>query len=139
MKVTFSTKQSVPVRYLKAKCGVRYWEDAKVNGVEDADGTLIPCRDGDYWCLLIDLESGEIENWTPGVTASVHYKVCDDGEYVLLNEERQEVRKIDGYVPVMLSPKDNGFGDYVIMDIDENGMIQGWKVDLLCFEKEDRD
>lgn len=134
VNVTFTTKQSVPVRYLQAECGVRYWEDATVNGVEDADGTLIPCRDGDSWSPLIDLETGKIENWRQGVTASIHYKVCDDGVYMLLNEAKEEVHRIDGYVPEMLSPKDNGFGDYVIMDVDADGMIQGWKADLRAFE-----
>jgi hypothetical protein len=137
MKVTFTTKQSVPVRYLRAECGVRYWEDGKVDGVEDADGSLIPCRDGEYWRPLIDLETGQIMNWTPGVTANIHYKVCDDGKYVLLSENMSEVRTIDGYVPAMLSPKEDGFGDYVIMDVDAEGMIQNWKPDLRAFEKDD--
>lgn len=38
--------KSVPVKYIRARCGVRYWEDGKVNGVEDADGSRIPCREG---------------------------------------------------------------------------------------------
>ena len=134
-KFKIKTEKSVDVRYLLAACGVRYWEDATVDGVGDADGSLIPCREGDYWCPAIDLETGKIENWKQGVTANIHYKVCDDGTYALLDEGRQEVVKIDGYVPLMLSPKDNGFGDYVIMDIDADGMIQGWKVDLSCFER----
>jgi len=131
---TLKTEKTVAVRYLQAKCGVRYWEDASVDGVEDADGSLIPCRDGDYWCPLIDLETGKVENWRQGVTAEIHYKVCDDGEYALLDETKENVKTIDGYVPEMLSPKDNGFGDYVIMDIDAEGAIQGWKTDLRAFE-----
>lgn len=137
MKVTFTTKQAVPVRYLQAKCGVRYWEGATVNGVEDTEGALIPCREGDYWCPLIDLETGQILNWTPGVTADIHYKICDDGEYALLDEAKNEVRRIDGYVPAMLSPKDSGYGDYVIMDVSAEGAIQGWKADLSGFEGDD--
>lgn len=131
---TLKTEKTVAVRYLLAKCGVRYWEDASVDGVEDTDGSLIPCREGDCWCPMIDLETGKIENWRKGVTAKIHYKVCDDGEYALLDEAKESVRTIDGYVPEMLSPKDNGFGDYVIMDIDAEGVIQGWKADLRAFE-----
>ena len=37
-----ATTTRVPVKYLRAECGVRYWEDATVNGVEDTDGKLIP-------------------------------------------------------------------------------------------------
>lgn len=29
--------KSVEVKYLRARCGVRYWEDATVNGEEDTD------------------------------------------------------------------------------------------------------
>lgn len=132
---TLKTEKTVAVRYLLAKCGVRYWEDASVDGVEDADGSLIPCRDGDYWCPLIDLETGKIENWRQGVAAEIHYKVCDDGEYALIDEAKECVKTVDGYVPSMLSPKDNGYGDYVIMDVDAEGLIQKWKVDLGCFEE----
>jgi hypothetical protein len=34
----------------------------------------------------------------------------------------------------MLSPKENGYGDYIIMDIDEFGFIKSWSVDLDEFE-----
>lgn len=34
-------------RYLEVCAQVRYWEDATVNGAEDADGTLIPAPCGE--------------------------------------------------------------------------------------------
>jgi hypothetical protein len=34
-------------------------------------------------------------------------------------------------------PKENGYGDYIIMDVDENGMIQDWVAILLDFDNED--
>jgi hypothetical protein len=126
-----------PVRYLRARCGVRYWEDAKVNGVADTEGNLIPGRVGTSWCPLIDLETGKIENWTPGTTADIHYKVADDGDYVLLDADRNVVKEIEGYVPSIMSPKESGHGDYVIMDIDGDGVIQNWEVDLDEFEVDD--
>jgi hypothetical protein len=45
-----------------------------------------------------------------------------------------EVASIDGYVPSMMCPKDNGHGDYVIMDIGADGTIDKWRVDLGPFE-----
>jgi len=135
MKLTVATKQELQVTYLRAKCGVRYWEDASVDGVEDTDGTLIPCREGDYWCPLINLETGKIENWRQGVTADIHYKVCDDGVYTLLDANHVEVTRIADYVPSIMSPKDAGYGDYVIMDVDADGVIQKWKPSLKAFEK----
>lgn len=136
MKIEVNKKKAVEVRYLQAECGVRYWEDAEVNGDEDSDGVLIPCRVKETWSPVIDLENGTIENWPKGVTASVHYKVCDDGIYRLLDADRKKIKEIDGYVPKIMSPGGSGYGDYVIMTIDANGKIDNWSVDLEEFEDE---
>ena len=130
------SKRHVPVVYLQAECGVRYWEDAKVNGREDADGTLIPCRDKDTWAPLIELATGMIENWPKGTVADIHYKVCDDGAYHLLDVDREVVASIDGYVPTMMCPEGEGYGDYVIMQVDGDGKIAKWKADLTEFTEQ---
>lgn len=125
----FERKEIVGYDVEKVRCmmGVRYWEDATLNGKEDTDGE-IPLRKGDTWDITIDLESGTIENWTKGVTASVHYKVCDAGEYELIDLDGNIAAEKQCYVPSFLAPKKSGYGDYVIMDIDENGYIDGWNV-----------
>lgn len=64
MKVEIKTTKET----LLVDAGVRYWEDASVNGIEDEKG-LIPCRDGERWKPIIDIESGVITNWTKGVVA----------------------------------------------------------------------
>ena len=92
------TESGVPVKFLRARCGVRYWEDAEVNGKADEDGSLIPCRNGEEWCPLIDLAEGRIVDWPPGTTASIHYKVCDEGVYELLDKNCKVVIRCDGYV-----------------------------------------
>lgn len=147
MKFTVATKQSVEVKYLRARCGVRYWEDAIVNGEEDTDGSRIPCRKGTAadndrlgggdWCPTIDLETGKIEGWPEGTTARLHYKVCDDGDYALLDADRNVVKAIDGYVPDIMCPGDASYGDYVIMTIGADGVIANWRVDLSDFERDD--
>lgn len=121
------------VTQLHAECGVRYWEDAEVDGVQDDDGN-IPCRSGDMWSVLIDLDTGVVLNWTKGVRADVHYKVCDMGRYRLLNSQGNLVKEIEGYVPSIMSPGGAGYGDYVIMSIDAEGKIENWKVSLDEFE-----
>ena len=131
--------QVFEVAYLQASCDVRYWEDANVNGEVDTDGTLIPCRNGDQWEPLIDLDTGRIVNWKEGVTANVHYKVCDAGMYRLLDADKKVVVQIDGYVPLIMCPEGNGYGDYVIMNIDEKGQIANWTVELEAFEQDDDD
>ena len=122
MKV--SIKKEVEVRYLKAECNVRYWEDCRVNGKEDTDGDLIPMRSGDIWEILIDLDFGIIIGWPNTVEADVHYKVVDSGKYTLLDSEKSFVSEIDGYVPGIMCPGDDGYGDYVIMKIGKDGVIQ---------------
>lgn len=136
MTFTIELKQTVTkeIKYLKAECGVRYWEDGEVNGIEDEDGTLIPCRVKDAWCPTIDLTTGTIEDWPEGTIADVHYKVCDAGVYQLLDAEKNVVLSIDGYVPKIMAPGGGGYGDYVVMTIGPDGKIVGWSVDLDGFE-----
>jgi hypothetical protein len=131
----------IEVAFLSVSAKVRYWEDSVVDGVEDIDGDLIPCRnvDSEIWTPIIDLEAGKIINWNEdkdniGRTAEIHYKVCDAGMYQLWSKDNTTIVEIDGYVPNMLSPKENGYGDYIIMDIDEFGFIKSWSVDLDEFE-----
>jgi hypothetical protein len=43
----------------------------------------------------------------------------------------------DGYVPEIMCPEGNGYGDYIIMKVNENGYIANWDADLSDFEEED--
>lgn len=137
--LTISVKQAVIVKYLKAVCGVRRWGAAEVNGEPDNEGDKMPCRVGNAWCPIIDLNTGIIEHWPQGTTAEVHYKVCDDGTYALLDVNKKPVKQIEGYVIDMMCPKENGYGDYVIMDIDATGKIADWKCSLAEFEESEDD
>ena len=136
MKVVVKVKTKVEVKTLKVKAGVRYWEDATVDGIEDEKGDLIPCRDGDYWCPEIDIDKGKITNWKQGVKADVHYKVCDDGSYYLQDSDGKTILSIENnYVPEIMCPSDKGYGDYIIMNIDENGVIANWNPSIKGFKK----
>jgi hypothetical protein len=134
MKIKLKIEKEFDVMYLQAESGVRYWEDTTVNDQEDTQGDLIPCRNGDYWKPLININTGIIENWQIGKKADIHYKCCDDGTYRLLDQNKKEIISIDGYVPNMMCPKEDGYGDYVIMDVDSEGRIQKWKVDFSYFQ-----
>lgn len=127
MKVKLVIEKEFDVKYLKAEVGVRYWEDSSVDGVEDSEGDLIPCRDGEYWTPIIDVETGIIVNWDQGKTAKIHYKSCDDNVFTLLDSKQEPINSIEGYVIDMMCPVGEGFGDYVIMHIDENGKIDKFK------------
>ena len=108
-----------------------------MDGVEDEQGDLIPCREGDIWKPIINVDSGKILNWTQGVTAEVHYKVCDQCSWELLDESGNVIKSVkDEYVPDTLCPKEEGYGDYIIMDVDANGMIANWKFELAGLDLE---
>jgi hypothetical protein len=135
MKARIYAEKEVDLRTLHVDAGVRYWNDTEINGTADTEnGDNIPCKAGNRWQPVIDLETGQIMNWEKGKSADVHYKVCDDGNYYLKDEDGIMVTSIErDYVPGILCPKERGYGDYIIMDIDENGFIQGWKADISDF------
>ena len=125
-ELVLTTVARFEVKYLQVEANVRYWEDSSINGVEDTMGDLIPCREGETWKPLIDVDEGRIANWTTGTIAVIHYKVCDDGIYKLLDDSKEVIKEIDGYVPDLMCPQENGFVDYIIMNVDENGIISKW-------------
>lgn len=135
MKLTLKVKQEFEVKYLLAKVGARYREDATVNGVEDIEENLMPCFEGKNWCPLIDIESGQILNWEKGKEAYVHYKSCDENNFYLLDKTKNVISEKEGYVINMMCPAEDGFGDYVIMNIDSDGFIKNFKADLSDFKK----
>jgi hypothetical protein len=136
MKNTILVKKEVELKTLHVEAGVRYWEDATVNGKEDVDGLLIPCKDGDTWKPIIDIDNGQILNWNKGTEADIHYKVCDDGSYFIKDADGETVLSIEGdYVPKLMCPKGEGYGDYIIMDVDKDGFIGNWKANLNGFRK----
>lgn len=70
MKITISKTTEFEAVYLKVDAGVRYWEDAEVNGVSDSENPpTIPCAefihaDNEYrWRPIIDIDNGVITNW----------------------------------------------------------------------------
>jgi hypothetical protein len=115
-------------RFIEVDAGVRYWEDARLNGKEDANGE-IPLRNGDAWQPTIELDTGRVLGWPEGMEADIHYKVCDEGQYWLLDDSGARIAKWRGYyVPNdILCVGDSGYGDYIIFKIGADGLIVGWK------------
>lgn len=149
MKITINKPTEFEAVYLEVDAGVRYWDDGYINGMEDTDceetdgSPRMPCAEymGEQnmilrgnnwrWRPLIDIETGRIVNWSQGTTASVHYKVCDDLFCDILDGNKNVITSYDGYVPKIICPAGEGYGDYIIMNIDENGFIQGWQKELI--------
>lgn len=131
MKITITEPKEVEAFYLQVHAGVRYWEDATVGMIEDTEGDLIPCRNGEYWEPKIKIDTGIIVNWEQGKVADIHYKVCDDGKYSILDEDGQVITERACYVPNILCIDDDGFGDYIIMKVKDNGQIENWNPNKL--------
>jgi len=135
MKATVTIEKEVDIKTVEVRAHVRYWEDSEINGVPDEKGTLTPCREGELWCPIIDIDTGVILNWIKGVKANVHFKVCDAGSYFLKDAEGKVVlSREDDYVPNELIP--GSYGDYIEMSIDENGKIADWTPSLGDFINE---
>lgn len=134
MKVKIYALTEVEVAYIRVDTYVVFWEDACVNGVQDDNDTpSMPCVDseGYYWQPLINVETGQIENWEKGITANTRYKVCDEFKCEFLNEKKEVLKSYDGYVPEFMYPNGDGWGDYIKLIIDEEGYIKGWNKDLV--------
>lgn len=134
MRFTMPMQADVEAVHLLIDIGPRYWEDAVVDNIEEVEAApRIPLREGDRWILRIEVDTGRILDWPAGVTARTHYKVCDDGLYRLLDGNGTVLAEREGYVPLFLSPLENGYGDYVILDIGPDGRISGWNPDIEWF------
>ena len=97
---------------------------------KNTKGDLIPCRNGDRWKPVIDIETGIVTNWEQGKNAEIYYEVLYDGEYLLRDENNNNVTKYKGYyVPDFLGK----FGDYIFLSIDINGQIRNWNFDPNTF------
>ena len=136
------------IRYVQLEAGVRYWEDADINGVEDVDlceakeptaprmPFAIPTGEktniapyGEYmWKILINVKTGNIVDWPVGTTADVHYKTCDENVVTFCDENKEPISdRYECYVPHFLSPGGDGYGDYIILTVEENGHITNFR------------
>ena len=147
MKISIIKPVEFEAKFLKVRAGVRYPEDSefievendrKINYIsDDEENPKMPFMEVEndkyghksfYWQPTIDLENGIIINWPKGVKVHVFYKVCDDFECTVYDEYDNEVLHYEGYVPDFMAIKEEGYGDYIDMIIDENGCIQDWNI-----------
>lgn len=81
------------------------------------------------YTIEFSLQTKDNKQFRYGFCLNAHYKVCDDGEYVFLDENMNEIINITNeydqyYVPDFLSIEDEGYGDYVHINIDGEGKIE---------------
>lgn len=115
-----------------------YPEDAEVNGVREpeADESENPddveykmpgiCKVSKswgtewHWKVKIDIPSGKILNWPQGTTAKTWYKTSDCCGLKYLGKSYND------YVPEFLEIYDSDCGDYIYIEILEDGTIKDW-------------
>ncbi len=125
------------VKYLNIDAGVRYWNDSCINGNEDADDDpkmpfAIKIKDSKWrWRPIIEVEQGKIVNWPTYIYAAINYKVCDDFYCAGVDENGVVLAEYGGYVPTIMSPDGGGWGDYIIMHVNAEGIIENWDKELM--------
>lgn len=126
MKTTQLIEKELDIKFVKAVMAVRY---------EDEDIPYdFPFRENDTLTLIIDVETGAIQNWPLGVAADVYMKVCDEGSYFLIDDKGEVVASmVNDYVPNRLIP--GKYGDYVDLKINEEGIITNWSVNIRSFNE----
>ncbi|MDR1924788.1 MAG: hypothetical protein LBQ66_10480 [Planctomycetaceae bacterium] len=76
--------------------------------------------------LKIDVKTGKIQNWKSITSVDIFLKVTDNGIYKLYDENLNLLYAIHGYVPNELIPERDGFGDYITLNVNEDGLITNW-------------
>lgn len=121
------------MRILKVCADARYTNDAEIfnpdtSKFEEDTNAKMPCLKGTNWCPEIDVDRGVIINWTQGVEAILHYKVCDGFSAEVLVDGNVVAKVENEYVPDCMCPADEGYGDYIVMHVNPDGSIDNWKV-----------
>jgi len=77
--------------------------------------------------ITIDLSTHKVIDWKNEYgSKSIFEKVVDTGIYILLDENKQEIYRIEGYVPNEFLPEKDGYGDYLTLNIAQDGTVTNW-------------
>lgn len=151
MKVIVNRPGEIDIKTIYVNAHVRYPEDSMIRedlddawGEDDPDKPNMPCMEyvenrysGWYWKPIIDIKTGKILNWREGVRASISYKVCDEFECTVKDASDAIVASYNGYVLNFMAITDEGYGDYIYLDVNEEGYIENWSFDEYDFKKLD--
>lgn len=116
MKATVMRPVEVEVTHIRLDLAIRYGDEEMPYD--------FPFRHNDMWTAIVNIDTGEIEDWPEGHAAKLHLKVVDCGTYTLLCDQEAVARKESDYVPHGVVP--GQYGDYVILHIDDAGRITNW-------------
>lgn len=87
-----------------------------------------------YLVITIDVETGQVTNWPKNSPYSFFdIKVVDEGEYILLDKNGEQIAGYIGYVPECVGY--GGWGDYLEFEIDDNSNISNWSFNQDKFDE----
>ena len=122
MKAKIKVEKEVEILTIKIDIEARYIGDSE----DDDMPTDFPLLNAEKtaWVATVAIDTGAIFGWPKGDARKMHVKVCDAGIYTLFDNHAETVAQRIGYVPHGVVP--GSYGDYVELDIDENGIITNW-------------
>jgi hypothetical protein len=116
MKFKVTAPIEIDVKKIRIFVPVKYGEDDMPND--------FPFRIGDSWAVTIDVEEGKILDWPEGIAHKLEMKVTDGGSYYLLGGANDVLASLEqDYVPDCIP---GSYGDYIDLDIAEDGTIMNW-------------
>lgn len=126
IKIEVTEEREIDVSFVGISVHVRYDEEQIPND--------FPLRKNDMWNATIEANTGRILNWPEHPACQLHLKVVDEGKYHLLDSVGEKIATLeDAYVPHGVIPGE--YGDYIILDISEKGIITNWpaQIDVKAF------
>ena len=98
--------------------------------------------DKDTIKLTIDLKKKKLLGWENGQDKFDFFvKAVDEGTYIVRNSDGEVLYRREGYVPNGVVPPQDGYGDYIVFTINEDGSLSGWygydELDFTGFENDD--
>ena len=121
MKAVVKVEKEVWVTKINVNIAPRYIGDDEGDDIPTDFPLLNDLKN--LWVADINIDTGKIENWKTGKARKLFAKVCDAGVYTLFDSDGNQVSRIDGYIPEIVP---NEYGDYINLDIDEEGYIRNW-------------
>lgn len=100
----------------------KFWGELEVN---DPFYSLITPTE--RWEITVDLTNHTVLEWKKEIgICQVFTKIRDEGVYTLLDKDKIPFCQLSGYVPNNMFPPTDGYGDYLELKINENGIITNW-------------
>jgi hypothetical protein len=121
MKVKAYTLTEIEVRSVIIDIYVGcIWETVPRTNIHD-----IPLVVDDRWRIRVNVDSGQICGWPENSAIKIEANVRDSGKYFLIDNEGEVIESlIEEPVPNQLIP--GGDGDYIDLDIGDDGVIKNW-------------